>query len=191
MREERPLARALRDLPEGRAVTLGGLLAATGPREHGAALLLLSLPEALPLPLPSASAILGVPLVLISAHLALFGEAGALPRRLGEQPLPPRLLAALRGHVAPLLARAERLSHARWLRLAEQERLLGLICLTLSVLILLPLPFFNVPPALCLVLLAWGMVQRDGVAVAAGLVGTAGLVAVLVSLVGTTRALLE
>jgi hypothetical protein len=191
MGDERPLTRVLRDLPEGRTVTLGGLLSAIGPREHGAALLFLSLPEALPAPLPSVSVILGMPLVLISAYLALFGEAGALPQRLCDQPLPPRLLAALRGRVAPLLDRAERLSHSRWPRLAEQEWLLGLVCLSLSVLLLLPLPFFNVPPALCLVLLAWGMVQRDGVVVAAGLAGTAAMTALLVGLLGTAGPLLE
>ena len=191
MSDERPLARMLRDLPEGRAVTLGSLLAVVGPREHAAALLLLSLPEALPLPLPSASLILGLPLVLISAHLALFGEAGALPRRVGEQSVPPRLLAALRAHAARRLAWSERLSRSRWQGLAQQERLLGLVCLALSVLLLLPLPFFNVPPALCLVLLAWGMVQRDGVMVAAGLVGTAGLLILLAGLLGTAGSLLD
>jgi hypothetical protein len=187
----RTFTRVLRDLPEGQAVTLGDLLAAAGSRAHGAALLLLSLPEALPLPLPSASAILGVPLVVVSAHLMLFGEAGALPRRLRERALPPWLLDLLRRRVVPLLGRAERLSHPRWLRLAGRERPLGLVCLYLSVLLLLPLPFFNVPPALCLVLLAWGMVQRDGVAVAAGLAGTVVLTAVLLGLVEWVRLRLE
>jgi hypothetical protein len=46
-------------------------------------------------------------------------------------------------------------------------------------LLLLPLPLFNTPPALCLALLAWGMVQRDGAAVAAGLAGTLAVTAAL------------
>lgn len=191
MAGERTLTQVLRGLPEGVPVTLGDLLAASGSRAHGVALLLLGLPESLPLPLPSASAILGVPLVVISAHLALFGEAGALPRRLRARMLPPWLLGALRHRVAPLLGRAERLSHPRWMTLAGRERALGVVCLYLSVLLLLPLPFFNVPPALCLVLLAWGMVQRDGMAVAAGLAGTLMMTAGLVGLIGWARSLLE
>jgi hypothetical protein len=190
MAGERSLTRVLRDLPEGQDVTLGGLLAATGSRAHGVALFLLSLPEALPLPLPSASAILGVPLVVISAHLMLFGETAALPRRLREQVLPKWLVGLLHGRVAPLLGQAERLSSPRWLRLAGRERLLGVVCFYLSVLLLLPLPFFNVPPALCLVLLAWGMVRRDGVAVATGLLGTVILSAALGGLVEWTRTVL-
>lgn len=191
MARERTLTQVLRDLPVGRAVTLGDLLAATGARAHGVALLLLSLPEALPLPVPSASLILGLPLMGISLHLALFGEAGPLPRRLRERVLPSWFLAALRGRLAPMLARAERLSHPRWLRLARQERPLALVCLYLSALLLLPIPFFNVPPALCLVLLAWGMVQRDGVAVAAGIAGTVAVTAALAGLAGWARALLD
>lgn len=182
MAEERTLTRALEVLPRGRPVTLGDLLDETGSGAHGGALLLLSLPEALPLPLPSLSAVLGVPLVAISAHLAFSGEAETLPRWLGDRVLPPRLLSVLQTGVAPILGRAERLSHPRWLPLARRQRLLGVACLYLSVLLLLPLPFFNVPPALCLALLAWGMVQRDGVAVAAGLAGTVALTAALAGL---------
>lgn len=184
------LSRVLRDLPEGRAVTLGALLAATGSRAHGVALLLLGLPEALPLPVPSAAAILGVPLVLISGHLALFGETGALPGRLGDRALPSWLVGALRGRVAPLLGRAERLSHPRLPALAAWQRPLGLVCLYLSLLLLAPLPFFNVPPALCLVLLSWGMVQRDGVAVVAGVAATLAMTAALAGLADWARTLL-
>lgn len=190
MTGNRSLTDVLRDLPQEQAVSLGAILSATGSRAHGVALLLLSLPEALPLPLPSASAVLGVPLVLISAHLALFGEAGPLPQRLRAQPVPSWFVVLLRERVAPLLGRVERLSRPRWFDLARQERLLGLVGLYLSILLLAPLPFFNVPPALCLVLLAWGMVQRDGKAVAVGLGGTLAVTAALVGLVEWARAVL-
>jgi hypothetical protein len=191
MTGHRSLTEVLRDLPGDQAVSLGAILSATGSRAHGVALLLLSLPEALPLPLPSASAILGVPLVIISAHLALFGEAGPLPQRLRTQTVPSWFVALLRERVAPLLGRAERLSRPRWSDLARQERFLGLVCLYLSILLLAPLPFFKVPPALCVVLLAWGMVQRDGVAVVVGLVGSAGMTATLVGLVEWARTMLK
>lgn len=186
----RPLSQVLAALPEGAAMTLGTLLVATGSRAHGAALLLLALPEALPLPVPSASAILGMPLVLVSAHLALFGEAQRLPRRLREVGLPAWFLRLLHRRVAPLLARAERLSRPRYEGLAAQERLLGVVCLYLSALLLLPLPFFNIPPAVALVLLAWGMLRQDGAAVALGLAGTALTTALMVGLLDWIRQVL-
>jgi hypothetical protein len=49
----------------------------------------------------------------------------------------------------------------------------------LSLLLLLPLPLVNTPPAVCLLLLAWGLMRRDGVFVLAGLVGTVALLAVV------------
>lgn len=174
---ERPLSALLEELPRGRSVTLGEALDAMGPRAHGCALLLLALPEALPVPMPSLSALLALPLLAVTAHLAAFGGSGGLPRRLGGVALPRGLVAALRHWVAPLLRRAEGVSHPRWQPFPE--RALALVCLYLAAILLLPLPFFNTPPALCLALLAWGMVQRDGVFVVAGLAGTAAVTAAL------------
>jgi hypothetical protein len=169
----RPLSEVFEDLPRGRSVTVAETLDTVGPRAHGCALLLLALPDAVPLPIPSMSAVLAVPLLLLTLHLAAFGGERGLPARVGGLALPARLVGMLRDRVAPLLRRAERLSHPRWEPLAGHERLLALVCLYLAVILLLPLPFFNTPPALCLVLLALGMVQRDGVLVVAGLAGTA------------------
>ena len=162
-----------------RPVTLGEIAGRFGCRAHGAAILFLAIPEGLPLPVPSISAVLGVPLVVISAHLAYHGDGGSLPVRIAGRQVPPRLLAALALRVPPILRRLERLSRSRWHRLAGREHLLGVVCLYLSCLLLAPLPFFNMPPAACLVLLAWGMVQRDGAFVAAGLAGTAAVTVAL------------
>jgi hypothetical protein len=180
---ERPLSQVLAGLPADRAVTLGELLTAFGSRANGAALLLLALPDSIPIPIPSVSAVVGLPLFLVSLHLLRYGDSGALPARLRERPVPPALIAALRGRLAALLARAEALTRPRWQIVAGRERLLGLVCLWLSVLVMMPIPFFNTPPSMCLVLLAWGMIQRDGAFVAAGLVGTGAVTAGFVWLI--------
>ena len=54
----------------------------------------------------------------------------------------------------------------------RSDRMLGLICLYLAVLLLLPIPLMNTTPALCLAAIALGMIQRDGLFVAAGIGGT-------------------
>jgi hypothetical protein len=153
----------------GAALPLRRVLASTGARAHGAAILLLALPESIPAPVPSVAAVLGVPLVLVSAHLAAFGERAALPERLLRFQVPGGLLAALARRLAGPLRRVERRTRPRLVRLARAERPIGAVCLVMSVLLLLPIPLMNVPPALALVLMAWGMVQRDGAFVAAGL----------------------
>jgi hypothetical protein len=162
-------------LPDGQDLDLGDLLETFGSRAHGVALLLLGLPDAIPLPVPSVGAILGVPLMLISLHLLLFGSGGRLHTRLRGWRLPARSIAVLKRHVAPYLARAENVTRPRWGALASRQRLVGLVCLMLSVILFLPIPLMNTPPSLCLVLLAWGIVQQDGVFVAAGLVSSAAL----------------
>jgi hypothetical protein len=170
-----PFSEALRALPtlapEGgeEGPRLGKVLDRLGARAHGTAILLLAIPDALPLPLPSAGAVLGVPLILVSAHLAVFGERGRLPRRALDWRLPPRVATVIAARVAPVLARAERLSRRRLAIVAGKERPAGLACLVLSAILFLPIPFVNLPAAIGLVILAWGLVQRDGVIVAIGL----------------------
>jgi hypothetical protein len=80
----------------------------------------------------------------------------------------------------PLLAVLEKLSRARWPAFLQNDRVLGVLCLYLAILLLLPIPFFNAAPALCLIAIALGMIHRDGVMVAVGIAGTA---AVTISLV--------
>jgi len=60
------------------------------------------------------------------------------------------------------------------------ERSIGLVCLYMSVLLLAPLPLFNFAPGLCLVALALGMVQRDGLLVLISVVATVVMTVALV-----------
>jgi hypothetical protein len=172
----------------GEAVTLGDALDHAGARMHGAAILLLALPEALPLPIPSFGAILGVPLLMTSAHLALFGERGNLPARARQIRLPQRMLALMTRYFVGPMRRAERLSQDRLSALAGRERLVGVVCIALSSLLLLPIPLMNVPPALALVILSWGLVQRDGLFVGLGLAIAA---AIMISIVAMTNVVLD
>ncbi|WP_298432408.1 exopolysaccharide biosynthesis protein [uncultured Jannaschia sp.] len=160
----------------GEDVRLGEVLSLAGSRAHGIAILLLALPEALPLPIPSAGAILGVPLVIVTGHLAVYGEHGRLPDRLLRMAVPGRLLDATARVGAPVLRRAEALTRPRLAAIAGRERPVGVLCLLLSLLLFLPIPFMNALPALLLLTLAWGLVQRDGAFVIAGVAGAAALV---------------
>jgi hypothetical protein len=153
-------------------ITLGDVMRQGGSRAHGLGLLLFALPETLPIPLPSMSTILAIPLIVISGHLILFGESRGIPRKIRDRSVSTSLVQKLEKYVAPVFSKLERLSHPRWEALAERERLVGVACLILSVILALPIPFGNLVPALCLAILAFGMIQRDGVVVALGLLGT-------------------
>jgi hypothetical protein len=179
-----PLSEVIASLPEGEDLDLDEVLDRFGARAHGTALLLLGLPDAIPLPVPSLGAILGPPLALVSLHLAVFGDGGHRPSRLRRWRLPARWVALMKRYVNPYLAKAERITQTRWSALARRQRLVGLVCLALSLVLVLPIPFMNTPPSLCLVLLAWGIVQRDGAFVLAGLAATLALGVALALLAG-------
>ncbi|HET7714347.1 MAG TPA: exopolysaccharide biosynthesis protein [Bauldia sp.] len=156
------------------------IVAAAGSRVHGLALLVFVLPEVPPLPLPSASTILGIPLIIVSAHLALFGESALVPARIQKATIPRRALAAAARYLAPVFRWIERASRPRWLWLARRHRLIGVICLYLSVILILPIPLLNTPPAVCVAAVALGMIQRDGVFITVGIAGGLVVTAMLV-----------
>lgn len=191
--EDHPASVVLRQLSDGGtpSVSFGEVAAAAGSRVHGFALLFFVLPETLPLPVPSMSSILGLPLVLVSAHLAVFGEGSRWPARLEQLHIPRSFIAGTTRYVAPVLERFESMSRHRWAMLVRQERLLGLLCLYLSVILILPLPFINLPPAACIAVIALGLIQRDGRFIALGIVGTALLTAALVWIVLAIPAFLQ
>jgi hypothetical protein len=155
------------------SVPVSDIMAAMRTRAHGIGLILFAVPDAIPLPIPSLSAVLGVPLVLIAAHLVIFGEGSRLPRRVRAAKIPISVIRPMASWGVPLLRRLEFLARPRWHGLLRYERWIGLVCLYLATVLLLPIPFFNFLPALCLVAIALGMVQRDGMLVAVGLVATA------------------
>jgi hypothetical protein len=74
-----------------------------------------------------------------------------------------------------LLSLAGRLRKA----VARRERLLGVACLFLSIIILLPIPLANFLPAVYLAAIAFGMLQRDGAVIALGLTATAAFTGIL------------
>ena len=170
-----PLSELIHALPGGRDLSLEEVLRTFGSRAHGTALLLLGLPDSIPLPVPSVGAILGVPLALISLHMTVYGDQGGLPARVCRWRLPARAIALMKQYVTPCLAKLERITAKRWHELAERQRLVGVVCLLLSVVLFLRIPLMNAPPSVCLVLLAWGIVQRDGVFVMVGLASSAAL----------------
>jgi hypothetical protein len=164
---------------ETQSVPLGALAVALGARAHALALLILVLPETIPLPVPSISIAIGIPLVVIAAHLALHGDRAALPERAAAVRLPIATLNALLRWIGPMLTLLERAAHARWRALTRHERLAGVVCTYLAVILALPIPFVNLAPALCLAAIALGLLRRDGILMAIGFAGTAALTAAL------------
>ena len=161
-------------------ISVGELLTALGDRALGAMLFIFAFPNVLPTP-PGTSTVLGAPLIFLAAQLA-FGRKPWLPAVVAKRSMSHRDFAALIRRIAPWLQRAERLLRPRLSRLAlpPMEYMIGLVCLLLAVVLVLPIPLGNVGPALAISLLALGVLERDGLWILAG-VGVAVASVVLVS----------
>lgn len=153
----------------GEPVRVGAILSEVGARAHGLGILLFALPESLPVPVVGTSTVLAIPIIILSGHLLLFGGSAGIPRRVEQAELPPTALRLAAKYAAPVLRLLETVSRPRLHWIARRQRLVALFCLVLGVVLALPIPLGNLLPASCLILLAMGMIQRDGAFVIAAL----------------------
>jgi hypothetical protein len=166
---------------EGERISIGDLLTVLGDRALGALLFVFAFPNVLPAP-PGTSAILGLPLVFLAAQLA-FRLPPWLPGFIARRSMPRQSFRTLVQRMRPWLQRAERLLRPRAsvLALPPMEYAVGLLCLLLAIVVLLPIPMGNMLPALSISLLALGILERDGFWIVAGLATAAVAAAALVS----------
>jgi len=146
-------------------IKLGDVVAGIGERGFGVLLILFALPVALPIPLPGVSAVLGAPLVLVATQLLLGWPRPWLPKLVSQRSISRHDLARLVEHVSPWLRRIERFAKPRLivLPMPVAERLVGLVCLALAIVIVLPIPLGNILPSIAVVLFGFGLLERDGV----------------------------
>lgn len=168
------------DRPEPR-VSIGEIMDEFGPRAFGAALLVFSAPNLLPLP-PGSSTVLGAPLVLLSPQVALGAEHPWLPRRVSNQNLRRTDLRSAFGRLIPMLEKVEHVSRPRleFLFGPVGDRVIGVVCTALALILIIPIPLGNLLPAAAVSAFALGLIQRDGVFALAGYLLTAISVCVLV-----------
>lgn len=161
----------------GDVITVGDLTRLLGDRAYGMLLLLLALPNIIPL--PGLSTAVGVPMIVLGAQLALGWPAPRLPRRLADVAFSRETLLAVLAKAKPYVEWVERRIRPRLSLFAEGpgERLAGVAVMILAAVLALPIVFGNLPPAAAIALIALGLIENDGAAVLAGLVlGVAAIV---------------
>ena len=154
---------------QGSRVEIAGLLDGFGERSFGAAMLLLALPNMVPLP-PGASTVFGLPLILIAAQLAIGRRTVWLPGFIRRRSIATSSFARIVYLTRPHLRRAERLLHPRleFMLTRFATRLTGCICVVLAILIALPIPLVNFLSGLSVAAFALGLLRQDGIAVLVG-----------------------
>lgn len=163
------LLQALADRTDRERVSIQDLLHALGDRALGALIFLFAFPNVLPLP-PGTSFILGAPLVFLVAQLML-AQPPWLPHFIGKRSMARQDFATLLVRIVPWLVRAEKLLKPRLQVLTSEvmERVIGAVCLLLATLLVLPIPFGNMLPALAISFMALGLLEGDGVWILIGL----------------------
>lgn len=159
-----PLSAILRALCAEDRITVGEIIDRFGRRAFGALLFIFSTPNLLPLP-PGSSTVLGAPLVLLAPQVALGVHAPWLPRFVDDREISGADLDRFFGRLLPAVERFEKVSRPRlsFLFGGVGDRLLGVVCSLLAFVLILPIPFGNLLPALTIGVLAFSLVQRDGV----------------------------
>ena len=162
-----------------KTVSVQDVLEAFGDRAFGALMFVFAAPLALPMP-PGASAILGAPLLFITAQWMVGRRTLWLPRFIGDRSMTKTDFAALTAKLSPYLRWLERKLRRRLTFLYNRvfDRLAGLVCFLLTVIVFLPIPFGNMLPSFAIAAFALGLAERDGLAAIIGWISA--IVSVLV-----------
>jgi hypothetical protein len=178
----RRLSEILTDIandPARDRIAIADVRNAMGDRAFGAMMFVFAAPNTLPVNAPGVSVVLGIPLLFLSLQLMLGFAVPWLPQALVQATVTRQRFARVMNVVVPWMRRAEKLSKPRWPVLAAgfAERVIGLVCVVLSVVLILPVPFGNMGPAIAVCILAFALLERDGKATLTGMVAAAAALA--------------
>lgn len=181
-----PTSDVLRDLLLGAPaenVSVRWLMDSLEERSFGIVMLLLGLLALV----PGISGIIGVLVAIPAVQMILARKAPVFPRFISRRHVPTPRLAHLIRRVEPVLRRLERVIRPRWITpIQATKRAVGAVLLLLGGLLLVPVPFSNVVPALIIVLLAFAYLEDDGVLLCVALVAATVALAMAAAIVWGT-----
>ncbi|MFK7874182.1 MAG: exopolysaccharide biosynthesis protein [Paracoccaceae bacterium] len=160
---------------DGESVSLNWVLEQLNERAFGLFLLILALPCCIPF-LYGLPQVVSLPLMFVAAQILLGRDRPWLPAKLANRTVSSAGLRSLSQRAGPWLRRIEFISKPRLAGLtrAPSDRFVGFALVAFSASILVPLPLTNTVPGFAVVVIAMGLLQRDGLLVLGGLIlGTA------------------
>lgn len=175
------LSDIVRSIDTSQDTTIGALADSLGERAFGALMFIFAVPNAIPMP-PGTSAILGLPLVILTWQVLMGRQTLWLPQAIRKRRISREMLERFVSKVTPIMAKLERVLKPRFGLVVTSnlaERAIGLVAFPLALILFLPIPFGNIPPALAIACLALGLAERDGLAVLVGYAFSAASVAIL------------
>jgi hypothetical protein len=151
-------------------LTVDQIVSSLGTTSFGTSLMVFSIPEVIPIPIPGLSAAVALPTGIISAQMMTGSGQIRLPKALLKRSIPRKAFAAAVKTIMPFLERAEKRVRPNWAWATSRsaKRFLGAFIFLLSVIIALPVPGTNMPPAIAIFIIGLGLVERDGRLIALG-----------------------
>jgi len=159
-------------------MAIADLIAAMDGAGFGLAIMIFAFGVAIPLP-PPAPSIISIPLVVFSIQMMQGLASPKLPRRFSNLTIKRSVLATLMRKAFPYVNKVEKILRPRFhfMISATAERIVGFFIFLFSVFILLPIPLSNFIPGIGILIISFGLIGKDGLAVLIGIiVGVLGIV---------------
>jgi hypothetical protein len=156
-------------------ITYNDLLQALGKQAFGIALLFFALPSILPFSsIPGISFIFSVPIALFALQIMLGRKTLWLPHVLAKRTIHKDTIVKMIHAIHPFLIKIEYLLKPRWPAMTSRlmEIINGLVIFCLAVLLMLPIPLSNFIFAALLIVFSLGLIEKDGIFLVIGYVGT-------------------
>jgi hypothetical protein len=164
--------------------TIGALVDSLGERAFGALMFIFAVPNIIPTP-PGTSAILGLPLVILTWQVMIGRQSIWLPEVIRKRQISRDMLRSFVSKILPYMSKIEKVLKPRFGILVSSdaaERVIGFVTFALSLVLFLPIPLNNMLPAAAISCIALGLAERDGIAVGVGYLLGIASVAVLAAI---------
>lgn len=168
-----PISRLIAEVVErcpGERITLGEMAEAFGDRAFGLLILLLCLPGLL----PGMASIFGTPMLILGVQMGLGFRQPKLPGFIARQSLKRTDVLRLSSGSSKLLARVERYVRPRPGAFTNNtaDKVVGWLTAYAAVMLILPGPGTNGPPAFGTIIMALGVIENDSKVVGVGIIVT-------------------
>jgi len=165
---------ALQQRYADKPVLLGELIVELKGRAYSLLVIFLALPFTTPIPLPGLSTPFGLAIAIIALRLCL-GQEPWLPQKLREKEIPAGFFGKVFSIATRIIRFLEKMMKPRWTVFFSTGLVIRLhsflmFIAALVLLLPLPIPFTNSFPAWAIILIAGGLLERDGLAVLWGYV---------------------
>ncbi|MBX2826318.1 MAG: exopolysaccharide biosynthesis protein [Gammaproteobacteria bacterium] len=176
------------DSLDGETTPLAGLFVALEQRSFGGVIILLAILGLL----PGISIGAGIAIIIIAIQMLFSYPSPRLPGFITQREISTDRLRRTMHRPLVYLTRLEQTIKPRWRFLTRQRatKCIAVLIVLLALVMITPLPLSNLLPAIALLLIALGLLERDGALVAAGFVASIVALAVGSAMIGILYRLL-